>query len=112
MLTTQLVHPHVRPDAEIVISTRLDNDDGLNRHALRRLRDQVDRFLETGHDRWLYNPMLGYKLHRKTQRLFASEKPNSAFLTMFERNSETGSPPRSIRGQSQPDALAVSHLSR
>ena len=88
VLSTLEVYPHVRQDAEVVLSTRLDNDDALNHHALRRVRDHVDRYLETGHDRWLYNPLLGYKLDIQNQRLFTAVKHNSAFLTMFERNSD------------------------
>lgn len=86
VLSTLQVYPHVRPDADIVVATRLDNDDALSRHATARVRDHIDLFIETGHDRWLYNPMLGYKLHHQTHRLYPAAKHNSAFLTMFERN--------------------------
>ena len=88
IFSTQEVYPHVHPDAEIVISTRLDNDDALSRRALRRVREHVELFIETGHDRWLYNPKFGYKLHHQTQRLFLDAKLNSAFLTMFEKNTD------------------------
>lgn len=90
VLSTLQVYPHVRDDADVIVATRLDNDDALSRHALKRVRDHVDRFLATGHDRWLYNPMLGYKLHHQTQRVFPASKHNSAFLTMFERVSAEG----------------------
>lgn len=82
---TLQIYPHVRPDAELVIATRLDNDDALSRHALRRVREHTDLFLETGNDQWIYNPVLGYKLHDPTLRLFPAAKQNSAFFTMFER---------------------------
>jgi hypothetical protein len=90
VLSTLQVYPHVRSDADVVVATRLDNDDALSRHALKRARDHVDHFLETGHDRWLYNPMLGYKLHHQTRRVFPASKHNSAFLTMFERTTAEG----------------------
>src|SRR5262249_40599105 len=51
ILTTTEVAPLARPGAGVVVSTRLDNDDALHRHALRRVRSFVDRFLETGHPR-------------------------------------------------------------
>lgn len=92
VFSTQHVYPHVRPDANIVLSTRLDNDDALSRHAMRRVRDRVGQFIETGHDHWLYNPKFGYKLHHQTGRLFRYAKINGQFLTMFERNSEAVRP--------------------
>lgn len=87
VFATLQVFPHVRPEADIVVASRIDNDDALNRHAMKRVREHVDRFIETDHDQWLYNPKLGYKFHHQTRRLYPAEKHNSAFLTMFERNS-------------------------
>jgi hypothetical protein len=92
VLPTLRVFPHVRPGTEVVVATRLDNDDALSRHYLRRVRGLVDHFLETGHPQWLYNPMLGYKLDHETKLLFPLSKPNSPFLTMFERVSDVGRP--------------------
>jgi hypothetical protein len=79
------IQPLVRPETEVVLSTRLDSDDALSRHALARARDHLDRFLATGHRRWLYNPLCGFQWDERSRRLFSIEKPNSAFLTMFER---------------------------
>ena len=72
-----------------MLSTRLDNDDALSRHALRRVREHLDQFIATGHQRWLYNPRLGYRLLVKAGRLFAADMPNSPFLSMFETRNAT-----------------------
>jgi hypothetical protein len=88
VVSTLRIQPHVRPGTDVVVSTRLDNDDALSRHALRRVRELVDDFLQLGHQQWLYNPMLGYKLDNRTQRLFPASKHNSPFLTLFEKVSE------------------------
>lgn len=85
VLSTLQVFPHVRPDADIVVASRIDNDDALSCHAMKRVREHVDQFIESGHDQWLYNPKLGYKLRHPTRQLYRAEKHNSAFLTMFER---------------------------
>lgn len=85
VLSTLQVFPHVRPDAEIVVASRVDNDDALSRHAMKRVREHIDQFIASRHDQWLYNPMLGYKFDHQTRRLYPAEKHNSAFLTMFER---------------------------
>lgn len=77
--------PYVPPDTEIVISSRLDSDDALSRHAVQRVRDHVDQFLETGHHRWVHNPMKGYKLDVVANRLYAASMPGNPFLTLFER---------------------------
>ncbi len=82
------VAPHVRPGTDVVIATRLDNDDALNRHAMRRVRDHLDRFIASGHAKWVYNPQLGYKLDHQTNRLFPSAMHNGPFLTLFERISD------------------------
>jgi hypothetical protein len=92
VLTTLCVHPHVRPGVDVVVSTRLDNDDALSRHALRRVRDHLDRFLATGHARWVYNPRLGYRLDHRTGRLYQASSRSSPFLTMFERVPDGGLP--------------------
>lgn len=92
------VESHLRPGVDVVISTRLDNDDALSRHALRRLRDLVGRFLQTGHDRWLYNPMFGYRFDVEHERLFAAAMPNSPFLSLFERVTEGHCPVGALSG--------------
>lgn len=88
VLSTLQVFPHVRPEADIVVASRVDNDDALSRHAMKRVREHVGQFIESGHDQWLYNPMLGYKFHHQTRRLYPAAKHNSAFLTMFERKTD------------------------
>jgi hypothetical protein len=79
------IFPHVRPGAEVVVGTRLDNDDALNRHALARVRGLVPVFLALGHEQWLHNPRLGYKLDHASQRLYLADSASSPFLTLFER---------------------------
>src|SRR5919106_3228902 len=80
-----LARHYARPDAQLVLSTRLDNDDALSRHALGRVRELIPTFLATGNERWLHNPALGYRLDVQGRRLFELSLHNSPFPTMFER---------------------------
>ena len=79
------VHPFVNSETEVVISTRLDNDDALNRRAFQRLRDHLGMFLESGHERWVYNPMHGYRLDARDRKVYHSSLRNSPFQSRFER---------------------------
>ena len=77
--------PFVPPGTGVVTSTRLDSDDALSRHALRRVRDHVESFLETEHPKWVTNPLHGFKLDVTVGKLYAASMPGNPFLTMFER---------------------------
>lgn len=85
-----LVSHYARPDADVVISSRLDNDDGLSRRALRRQREHLDSFMASGEVRQVFNPRLGYKLHLPTGRVFTANMPSNPFLSMFERSPAAG----------------------
>jgi hypothetical protein len=85
--------PLVRLESGMVISTRLDSDDAISVHALARARSYADEFLASGHRTLLYNPLRGFQWDQKSRRLYIVSKPNSAFLTMFERVEE-GVPPQ------------------
>lgn len=98
VLSTSSMARYIRPEVGVVVSTRLDNDDALHCHALQRVRRLVGRFLETGHDRWLHNPMFGYRLAIKDERAFAVAMPNSPFLTLFERISKDVRPIGALSG--------------
>lgn len=80
-----LARHHARPHADVVVSTRLDNDDLLARGALRRVREHLASFIAAGQRRWIYNPCLGYKYDLVARRLFTTSMPNSPFFSMFER---------------------------
>lgn len=84
------VRHYARRDAEVVISTRLDNDDGLSRRALRRVREHVPEFLASGHPRAIFNPRFGYKLEVTSGRVFAADMPSNAFLSMLEHAPSAG----------------------
>jgi N-acetylglucosaminyl-diphospho-decaprenol L-rhamnosyltransferase len=88
-----LIAPHIRPGTQVVVGTRLDNDDALNRAALARVRELVPTFLRLDYDRLLYNPRLGYKFDHERQRLYRVEHDRSPFLTLFERVDDK-EPPR------------------
>jgi hypothetical protein len=81
------IHPFVRPGTDVVVGTRIDNDDVFSRHALKRVRDLVPQFLKLGHERWLYNPQLGFKLDQVNKQLYfvVKRRPNSPFITLFEK---------------------------
>jgi hypothetical protein len=83
-----LVSHYVRPDADVVISSRLDNDDALSRRALRRQREHLDTFMASGEVRQVFNPRLGYKLHLPSGRVYRASAASNPFLSMFERSPE------------------------
>jgi hypothetical protein len=90
--------PFVPPGAQVLVSTRIDNDDAIRADALERARAFVSRFLETGHDRMVYNPLLGYKLDTVNSRLYATQMHNTPFLSLFERLSEATWPKGALSG--------------
>ena len=75
----------VHDDTELLISTRLDNDDTLHREAIARIHAYIDGFMESPHRRWVLNFPRGYRYDATTGRLFAANWPHGPFMTLFEK---------------------------
>lgn len=67
-----------------VLTTRLDNDDGLNPLYIERVQGYFDKFVKDGHAALLVNFGKGYKYVTGNGRLYRHEKDNAAFMTLFE----------------------------
>lgn len=74
----------VAESAELLMTTRLDSDDGLALRYVERLQEYATPFWESGNEALLINFQHGYKLTDGGE-LHANFNPHSAFLTLFER---------------------------
>jgi len=75
----------IDPSVDVVITTRLDSDDGLNRNVIDRHASIAKDFHAAGRDVLLHNFPRGCKLDEPSGKAYLTWKPNSAFLTMFEK---------------------------
>jgi hypothetical protein len=69
--------------SRVVVTTRLDSDDGLALRFVERTHEYVDAFEQSSHETLLINFPHGYKA--APDGLFRSYNPHSAFTTLFER---------------------------
>jgi hypothetical protein len=67
----------------VLLTTRLDSDDGLALGFVERQRQYVRPFLASGHEALLINFAHGYKLAE--DGVYATYNPHSAFMTLCER---------------------------
>jgi hypothetical protein len=67
-----------------LLTTRLDNDDGLNPLYVERVQARFDEFVASGRAAMLVSFSKGYKYNTITNRLYRVDKANAAFLTLFE----------------------------
>lgn len=79
---------NLEPDTEIVVTTRLDNDDGLHRRAIERVQEHIAEFVESGQERHVHSFLHGYKLATETGQVYTTTRYNSPFLSLLERRSE------------------------
>lgn len=76
---------YVDPASEVVISTRLDSDDALNREAIAQIQSHARTFLESSDDLLLHTFPLGCKLDVVNRLVYRSRYQQNAFLSLFER---------------------------
>ena len=85
VLPSLAVSPYVPYGTELVISTRLDNDDALHRDALRSTRSLAASVLASNDAQHVYSPTIGFKLDVTQRRLFLARTPSGPFVSLLER---------------------------
>jgi hypothetical protein len=79
------------PDADLVITTRLDSDDALNVNYIEFAQAYAEPFLRSRHRTLLLNFPRGYKLDVASSEVYESRIFNSSYPSLFERDHEDGS---------------------
>jgi hypothetical protein len=82
---TQAIRSTIDPDADLLITTRLDNDDALHAAALATAQDYVEPFLRSPHQAWVLHSPRGYRYDETEGQLYAAYWMNSPFISMFEK---------------------------
>jgi hypothetical protein len=85
LMPSTAVGPYVPDGTDLVISTRLDNDDALHRDALRRTRSIAASVLASGEVQHLYSPVIGFKLDVNQRQLFLTRAESGPFISLLER---------------------------
>lgn len=78
---TSVVQDH--DDVQVLITSRLDNDDGIHRDYVRRVQERV-HWCTPDQTRVVHSFPWGYKLTSHDGRLHRTRLVNSAFTSMFE----------------------------
>lgn len=94
----EIVRSMVRPDTDVLITTRLDSDDAIADGYLELIQSYAEPFHHSSHERMVVNCPRGYRLDTKeaTAKLYRDWMPNSPFHSLFERPSRT--PPATVLG--------------
>jgi hypothetical protein len=79
------IAPFIDDDTQVLITTRLDSDDSLNRETAAVLQAYTEAFLSSPHRRWIVNFPRGYRYDDQVGRLYATYWPYSPFSTLFEK---------------------------
>jgi hypothetical protein len=72
-------------DADVLVTTRLDNDDVLHPEAVAVIQSYLGAFVHSPHDRWALNFPRGFRYDEDSGRLYASYWPHGAFMSVFEK---------------------------
>jgi hypothetical protein len=75
----------LQPAVDCLITTRLDSDDALHQGALLHVQRYARAFVLSQQSVWLHNFLNGVQLQAGTRAAYACTKPDSAFLSLFER---------------------------
>lgn len=81
----QAVASMVDPEADLLITTRLDNDDALHQGALRAVQEYIEPFDRSAHDALLVRFPRGYRYDEPSGRMFSSYWMDSPFISLLER---------------------------
>jgi len=73
------------PQADVLITTRLDSDDGLHREYLERVRRAVGPFLASGEPRLVVSFPTGYRFDAATRAAYLTRTENGPFISLLER---------------------------
>ena len=77
--------PYVDPSCDVLITTRLDSDDGVHTGYVEAIQAHAEAFMRAGHATWLLNFPRGFQLDHRTGELYFAWSPASAFHSLFER---------------------------
>ena len=72
-------------DTEILVTTRLDNDDGLHRQAIEVQQSYLPPFVNSPEPRSVLNFPQGYRYETETGRAYAAVWLHGSFMTLFEK---------------------------
>jgi hypothetical protein len=72
-------------DTDLLITTRLDNDDALHAGALRAMQEYIEPFTRSPLDGLLVRFPRGYRYDEPSGRMFSSYWMDSPFITLFEK---------------------------
>jgi hypothetical protein len=75
-------------DTDLLITSRLDNDDALHERALRTMHEYIEPFSRSSHDAFLVRFPRGYRYEESSGRMFSSYWMDSPFITLFEKLDE------------------------
>jgi hypothetical protein len=79
------IRPLLHEDTEVLVTTRLDNDDGLHKEAIAALESYLPAFVNSPYPRWVVNFPSGYRYEAETGRAYAAVWLHGAFMTLFEK---------------------------
>jgi len=72
-------------DTDLLITTRLDNDDALHAGALEAMQEYVEPFARSSHGGLLIRFPRGYRYDEPSGRMYSSYWMDSPFITLFEK---------------------------
>jgi hypothetical protein len=75
----------VDPDTDVLVTTRLDNDDALHAEALHAVHEYIEPFDRSPHEGVLLRFPRGYRYDEEAGRLYSSYWMDSPFITLFEK---------------------------
>ena len=75
----------VEPGTDVLVTSRLDSDDGLHPRFIERTREHLEHFLASGHGRMVHAFPRGYRHDARTGKTYAVAAANGPCLTLFER---------------------------
>ncbi len=81
----RLIDPMVSASTEVVVTTRLDSDDGIHIDLLGAVQEYVDAYARSSHEEFLLNFPRGLKYDASARIAYASHLDNSPFHSLFER---------------------------
>jgi hypothetical protein len=93
----EAVRGTVRPDADILITTRLDSDDAIADDYLAAIQDYAGSFHRSQHETLLVNFPHGYRLDVHKWELYEDWMSNSSFHSLLERPRQYR--PRTVRSE-------------
>ena len=80
-----VVSPTVKPDTELLVTTRLDGDDALHTETVAVVQEYASAFARSSNRTWLLNFPWGYRYDEGDRRLYEVYWMYSPFSSLFEK---------------------------